>query len=435
MFNLFTEHRVNATNEQAINNAYKYWRLRVMYSMYIGYAIFYFTRKGFIFILPQLMNDLHFTKSEIGLFGTIFYFTYGVSKFIFGMVSDKSNPRYFMAFGLIMTGITNILFGFSSSLVVLLCLWFVNAVFQGWGWPPCAKYLTHWFSQKERGLWWGLWNTSHLAGSIVVPLLAGLIASYWGWRSAMVICGICAILVGIFLLNRLCGTPEEMGLPPIEIYKNDNPDNSAVESKRLPTNVILKKYILTNKYLWLLALSYMLVYFIQTTFVDWGALYLTQKGYSLISADSCLSFFEAGGFGGSLAAGIWSDKIFKGRRGPINILFCLSIFIFVLLFWLMPSPSYSLHALTAFLVGFFVFGPQMLLGVAAAELSYREAAGTATGFLALFAYTGAAFSGYPIGLMVQLHGWAGFFIAMCVCSIASTLLLLPLWPVTSAAKN
>ena len=144
-----------------IDKTYRYWRIRTMYSMYIGYACFYFTRKSFTFVIPQMIQDLHFTKAQIGILGSVFYITYGVSKFISGMLSDKSNPRYFMAIGLILTGIANILFGFSSSIACLTLFWLANGFFQGWGWPPCARLLTHWYSQSERGVWWGIWNTSH----------------------------------------------------------------------------------------------------------------------------------------------------------------------------------------------------------------------------------------------------------------------------------
>ena len=80
-----------------------------------------------------------------------------------------------------------------------------------------------------------------------------------------------------------------------------------------------------------------------------------------------------------------------------------------------------------FWVGFFVFGPQMLIGIAAAELSHREAAGTATGFVGLFGYIGAALTGYPLGLTIQKFGWNGFFLIVGLCAVLAILILAPLW--------
>jgi OPA family sugar phosphate sensor protein UhpC-like MFS transporter len=49
----------------------------------------------------------------------------------------------------------------------------------------------------------------------------------------------------------------------------------------------------------------------------------------------------------------------------------------------MPFASYVMQAACFFTTGFFVFGPQMLIGMAAAECSHKEAAGAATGLLAV----------------------------------------------------
>ncbi len=121
------------TDQRQIDASYKYWRIQLMCTMYIGYAAFYFTRKSFNFIMPAMLSDLGLTMSDVGILGTLFYITYGCSKFISGMISDRSNPRYFMGLGLIMTGVLNIFFGLSSSLLMLGTLWILNAFFQGWG--------------------------------------------------------------------------------------------------------------------------------------------------------------------------------------------------------------------------------------------------------------------------------------------------------------
>lgn len=415
------------TDAQEVDKNYKYWRIRILYSMYIGYATFYLTRKSFTFAVPAMIHTLHFTKADIGILGSVFYITYGVSKFLSGIVADKSNPRYFMAVGLIITGIANILFGFSSSIMMLMVFWLINGFFQGWGWPPCARLLTHWYSQRERGVWWGIWNTSHNVGGAIIPIIAAVAATYWGWRSAMFIPGVIAIVMGFVLLNRLRDVPESQGLPPIEEYKDDYPDGKKAASEELSSKELLVKYVLRNKYIWLLAASYVLVYIVRTGINDWGALYLNERGSSLLSSDGTLAFFEIGGFCGSLVAGWMSDKIFAGRRGPVNVLFASGIVVALAAFWACPRGSFILPAACLFAIGFLVFGPQMLIGMAAAELSHREAAGTATGFVGLFGYIGAALSGYPIGVITQDFGWTGFFITIGICSLLTIVLLSFLW--------
>ena len=147
-------------SKNEIDKTYRYWRLHLMIVSYIGYAVFYFTRKSFNFVMPEMLADLGITKADIGMVGTAFYLTYGASKFLSGIIGDRSNPRWFMGLGLIMTGVVNILFGLTSSIPVFIALWMINAFFQGWGWPPCSKILNTWYSRNERGFWWSIWNTS-----------------------------------------------------------------------------------------------------------------------------------------------------------------------------------------------------------------------------------------------------------------------------------
>lgn len=123
-----------------IDKTYRYWRLHLMIVSYIGYAVFYFTRKSFNFVMPEMLSDLGITKSDIGIVGTAFYLTYGASKFISGVIGDRSNPRWFMGIGLIMTGCVNILFGLTSSIPLFIFLWMVNAFFRDGGGRRVQKF-------------------------------------------------------------------------------------------------------------------------------------------------------------------------------------------------------------------------------------------------------------------------------------------------------
>lgn len=385
--------------------------------------------------MPALMQDLGFDKADLGILGSILYITYGISKFLSGILADRSNPRFFMAIGLIMTGMLNICFGMSSSIAFFGIFWGLNGWFQGWGWPPCARLLTHWYSQKERGTWWGFWNSSHSVGGALIPIIAAFCAQYWGWRFAMYVPGVMCILVGFFVINRLRDTPQSLGLPAIEKFKNDFPSAKIEEEKELPLKVILFEYVLRNKYIWVLAIAYFFVYIIRTAINDWSVLYLVEtKNYSLVMAGSCVFSFEIGGAVGSLAAGWASDKIFGGRRSPINVLFSIGVIFALAALWFSPVSAPILDFGIMFVIGFLIFGPQMLIGMAAAELSHKKAAGTATGFTGWMAYFGAAVASYPLGKVAQVWGWYGFFAILGACGVIAALILIPLWSIKTNPK-
>ena len=424
---------------ELVKRNYKYWRIRTFYAMYFGYAFYYFTRKSFVFAMPALQYELGLSKFELGLLCSVLSVIYGVSKFVSGLLGDKSNPRYFMSVGLVLTGIFNILFGASSVFWAFAVFWGLNGWFQGWGWPGCAKLLTHWYSQSERGRWWSIWSTSHNLGGALIPIIAAACADYFGWRYALYIPGVFCIIAGLFLMNRLRDTPQSLGLPSIEKFRNDYSSKSqkdVPEKEQLTTREILWEYVLRNKFIWVLACFSFFIYVIRTAINDWSMLYLIEvKGYSNLEAGFCVSWFEIGGFLGCLAGGWISDLVFKGKRNPINVLFTTAI-VGVLFAFRSATTSWPvLDAAFLFLFGFFIFGPQNIIGLTAAELSHKKAAATATGFAGCFSYLGAAVAGGPFGAMIKEWGWDSFLLVLGACSVIGTLLIAPLWSVRSAPSQ
>lgn len=425
------------SDKSAVAKAYKYWRIRIFYSIYVGYVFFYFTRKSFTFVIPEMMQDLGLSYKELGILSSVLYITYGISKFASGVLSDRSNPRYFMAVGLIITGFLNIFFGMSSSLIWLAVLCGLNGVFQGWGWPPITKQLTHWFSKKERGTWWSVCSTSHNVGGGLIPVIVAYAIMYnftdiSGWRYAMIVPGITCIGVGLFLLNRLRDVPQSLGLPPIELYRGEKEETRqyAKESAEieLTAKQILFDKVLNNKFVWIMAISYFFVYVVRTAVNDLTLPYLVELGYDRVLASASVMWFEIGGFIGGLVAGWCSDMFFQGRRVPFMLLCAIGMAVTLFCFADLPPANtcsikycYSLMAS----IGFFVFGPQMLIGLAAAEYVDKKAAGAANGFVGCWAYVGAAVTGAPLGLIID-YSWDSYYWILIACSVITFLILLPL---------
>lgn len=415
-----------------VAKSYRSWRFRILYSMFIGYSLYYFTRKSFSLAMPGIIADLGYTKAELGILGSILAISYGFSKFFSGILSDRSSPRYFMAFGLIITGIINIFFGVSSSLIVFAVLWGFNGWFQGFGWPACSRMLVQWYSKSERGSWWSTWNVCHNVGASSIAVVAGFCMQYLGWRSGMYIPGLICIMGGLYMINRLRDCPQAVGLPPIDVYRNDISPASASDA-RAPSQSTwetLVSDVFTNKYLWLLAFAYFFVYFVRTAINDWTPIYLIEtRGYSYVRANSMATMFEIGGFFGNLCAGWASDRIFGAKRGPVNVLFSLGVVLGIMLFSLVPVGNSLQESVCLALIGFMIFGPQMLIGVAAVELASKNATASASGFVCCISYLGAACAGYPLGKIIQELGWNGHFTAILGASVLALLFLLPLWAV------
>lgn len=410
------------------NKKYHYWRIRIMYSMIIGYAVFYFVRKNLSVAMPAMFQETGLSKTDMGWVLTGFSIAYGFSKFISGIMADRANPRYFMAIGLFLSAIVNVFFGMSTSLIFLGLFWILNGWFQGMGWPPCARLLTHWFSPTELGTKWGIWNSSHQLGGAGILILAGYLTQHFGWRSSFYVPSIIAVLCAFFLINRLRDTPQSLGLPAVEEYKGDIEKSNETDESKESFWQIFFKYILTNKLLWIVCFANAFVYIVRIGVLDWAPTFLVEaKNSTIAGAGLKTAGFEISGIVGALFAGWLSDKIFKGRRGPVNVIFMLITTIFMIVFWLIPGGHPYLDAALLFAVGFVIYGPQMLVGVAAADFASKKAAATATGLTGTFGYIGSAACGVGTGMIVDKWGWNGGFIFFISAAVIATALFTLTW--------
>ena len=410
--------------------SYRHWRMRILYASFIGYAIYYFTRGTLAIAMPEL-KKLGYDEVQLGWMITLFQISYGTSKFANGILADRANPRYFMALGLMATGVMTIFFGLATSITAFAALWALHGWFQGCGSAPCHRLLTHWYSQNERGRWWSVWNTSHNAGAALLPPLGAILLVTWGWQSVMIVPGLIAIVTGFYLINRLRDTPQSLGLPSVEEYRNDYPANAdrSAKEEELPYREILWTYVLSNRGMWVLAVAYFMCYVVRWTISNWAFHFLVDgRGYEPWMAAKCVFWYEAGGFIGGIAAGWLSDLAFRGNRPIVNGLFFAGLIPAIYAFSLLP-PNESAAFLTQCLMGimgFFIFGPQMLLAVHATEITHKKASATAIGFLGIIAYLGSAMTGGPLGYLVREGGWQNVFVMMQACALVGAVSVLPL---------
>lgn len=397
-----------------IRKNFRYWRIRILYSLFTGYAVFYFVRKNLSAATPAMIEDLSLSKTEIGAIWSGLYLTYGIGKFINGILGDRANPQYFMAIGLMLSALMNVFFGMSSSFFMLGIFWALNGWFQSMGWPPCARSLTHWYSVEERGTYWGLWNASHQVGGAAIMALAGWLTAQHGWRSSFFIPAFIALVTAFFLINRLRDTPRSLGLPSIEEF-HKSPELSP--ERELTTREILFQHVLNKKQIWLLTLGNFFVYIVRYGAMDWAPTFLVEAKNSAVAVAALkVAGFELTGILGALTAGYLSDKLFRGQRAPLNVIYMLLLIFALFLFWQNPAGHPLIDASALALIGFLVYGPQMLVGVAAADVASPKAAATATGLTGVGGYLGGIVSGVGAGWIVDHYGWNGGFLFFILCA-------------------
>jgi phosphoglycerate transporter family protein len=408
--------------ETAIHPGYRHYRWRILLWTIVGYAMYYFVRKNLSIAMPVIEEQLHIKKANLGLFLTLHGLLYGVSKFFNGMIGDRVNARVFIAVGLLLSAAMNVMFGLSSAVVTLGVFWMLNGWFQGIGFPPCARLMTRWFHPKELATKMSIWNISHVVGAGGVSILGGYLVGYYNdWRLCFFVPAACAAVASVLLLIFLFDTPESVGLPPIEATRDDDVPHASVRET-------LVTHVLSNRYIWLLGFANFFVYTIRYALLDWGPTLLKEfKHVELRHGGWMIAGFEAAGLIGMLAAGWVTDRVFAGRGARTCLICMIFCGVSVLLFWRTPGEKRVLSTSLLMCAGFFIYGPQALVGIAAANLATKRAAATAVGFTGLFGYGSTVLSGWGLGLLVQTYSWNHAFAALVIAAGFGIVLFIAAW--------
>jgi sugar phosphate permease len=422
------------TDPAEVDRLYRYWRVRVMYSMTTGYALFYLLRKNLSMAAKPITDEFGFSNTQWGLVLSVSTIVYAFSKFLSGIVGDRANPRYLMAGGLLFSALVNACFGLGAGLTSFVVLWALNNLFQGAGSPPCFRLLTHWFSPKEIGRAWGIWNASHQVGGALIAVGAGYLVTHHGWRSAFWVPAILCVAGAGWLFNRLTDSPESMGLPAVEVYR-EGASPTALGAEHGDFWGIFRRHILGNKWVWIVSVANFFIYVVRIGVLDWAPKYLVEtKGFTLTDAGVSLSVFEITGIFGAYAAGWISDR-FGGRRGPVGVFFMLLLVVALALLFRVPPGQRLTMAWLFGALGFFVYGPQLLVAVAAADYATKVASSSAVGLTGLLGYIGATVCGLGTGLLVDNYGWNGAIWFYGISAVVACGLLALTWSQTAASGS
>ena len=417
---------VSPLSRDRVDPSYRRLRIQVFAGIFVGYTGYYLVRNNLALAIPDILREHpEFSKAQLGTALTGLSIAYGASKFLMGSVSDRSNPRWFLPLGLLLScaimAVSGSVKALYSSLFAVIALQTLNGWVQGMGWPPCGKTMVHWFSTKERGRIVSVWNCAHNVGGALVANFALLgVTIFHDWGAKFYFNAIVAAGIAVLAWFLLRDTPQSCGLPPIEEHRNDFPPGYSADHERTFTfREILLGHVLNNKYLWAIAVANAFAYFVRYGVVNWIPTYLeTAKGFSFKESSVAWSLYEYAAIPGTIACGWMSDKVFKGKRAPATMLFMALTLVAVLVYWgNLRGPLWIDYA-ALIAIGFLIYGPIMIIGLHALDLVPKKAAGTAAGFTGFFGYVfGSAISGTGVGWIADHFDWNGVFITMVACCV------------------
>ncbi|NXQ06327.1 G6PT1 protein, partial [Vidua macroura] len=403
------------------------YRAVIFAAMFVGYTLYYFNRKTFSFVMPAVMAEVPLGKDDLGLITSSQSAAYAISKFISGVLSDQMSARWLFSSGLLMVGLVNVVFSWSSTVMAFAGLWFLNGLAQGLGWPPCGKILRKWFEPSQFGTWWAILSTSmNLAGGLG-PIVAALVSMNYDWRKTLSFSGFTCMVVSFVCLVLIKNEPADVGLPNIEQGAKKGKKGSSSDNSTLTE-------LLLSPYLWVLSTGYLVVFGVKTCCTDWGQLFLIQeRGQSMLVGSSYMSALEIGGLVGSIAAGYLSDRAvakvgLSSYGNPRHALLlsmmagmCVSMFLFRITVT-GDSPKNMRFLLAFFLpLPFSSFPEEITVSLVKETFSYNNLS-TLTDFKKsnYVILIGGFLAGLPFSTIAKHYSWAtAFWVAEVTC-IAST---------------
>ena len=538
---------------------FNYWQTRTIVVTMIGYALFYFVRKNFSFAMPGLAAEYGISNTSFGIILAVVGLVYGLSRFVNGLIADRMNARYHMSLGLLLCALASFAFGFAPSilgidigvaphtLIILFgVLLVLNNIFQGSGFPPCARLLSHWIPPQELATKMSIWNTSHSIGAGLLAILCGFIMGHMGsdvsgdeqkvadmtynyvtcnlkddikksdihiakvdgidvekqgddvialveytykenwqqgetvsqrlvfghddytaaknlieadpkatpetlareldmpaaqakalasivalstnagaWQWCFFLPALIALLGALGIFAFLRDTPKSVGLPELENTKTsiENDDDPAAYKR------FVREKVYRNRLIWILAIANFFVYIVRFSVLDWGPKFLTEaRDMSYSYAGWTVAIFEIFGIIGMLVAGWATDRVCKGRAHRTCVFCMLGTAVFMTVFYLLPNDVHPLVLICVLaMAGFCIYGPQALIGIAAANQATKKAAATANGLTGIFGYLSVFVSGLGVGMLVDAFGWNYVFLGMIAIAVIGMLVFTLMW--------
>ena len=378
---LYSYFRISKPSEgkvpaERVDEEYKRLRTRTFWGVTAAYTLYYVCRMTLGVVKQPVIDGGVLTAGELGVIGSVFYFVYAAGKFSNGFIADYCNIRRFMAWGLGISAVINLVLGILgllqgplgigsvAMLAAFALLWGVNGWVQSMGSPPGTISLSRWFPLKSRGTMYSIFSSTPSFGKALTMIALGFVVAVAGWQWGFVAAAAAGVIGTIVAAVFISDTPESKGLPTVQELSGE--PLKTLDKK--PTKE-LQKWVFRHPGIWVIAISSAFIYITQHAVSDWGVLFLQkQKDFSLESATQIIGISEAFGVVGNLLAGWISDRLFGGNRArPVVIagaltVVTLSLFLFTGGTYWMNIAYIALFSM-AFSVVFCIVAGLMALGI------------------------------------------------------------------------
>ena len=411
---LYTFYRISKPSaekvpEDRIRPVYKALRNKTFWGATIGYSLYYVCRLSLSVVKQPVIDSGLLTAGQLGIIGSALLFVYAVGKFMNGFIADYCNIRRFMATGLAVSAVINLLMGvlgffhgdagFASVafFISFAILWGINGWTQSMGSPPGIINLSRWFPLNKRGTYYGIFSASPYIGEFLSFIVIGAIVGTFGWQSGFIFSAVAGIAGTLVILFCVSDTPESKGLPSVQALSSEE----MRAEDRMRTSEV-QKIVLRHPGIWIIAAASAFIYITKYAVAGWGVLFLQkEKAFSLESASQIIAFSAIFGILGTVLAGWLSDTVFKSDRIKPAILSGAISFASLALF-LFSGGGYVMNVIYISMFSLSIGVLYCIVaGLMAVDIVPRKATGAALGIVGISSYLAAGIQDIASGYLIE----------------------------------
>ncbi len=393
--------------------------------LWLTYGSFYFCRNNLGVALPGLQAELGYSKAQLGTVLMALKLAYGAGQFLNGQLAEYGSPRLLLAIGLLASAALNVVFGWGTALYFLVFVWACNGYVQALGWPPTMRATASWFPALQRGRAIGIIGTGYQLCGALTFVVAGWAAEKFGWRGALYVP---AALVALSAVHMLVFLKDAPAVAAGDVDAEHVPSRAGVAAAKNTLRENLAT-TLSNPGLWLVAIALCLLDACRYGFTDWGVTHLKEVANDSVgTAAFKYAVLPFGGIAGALLSGWATDRFFGGRRAPVICLLLLALGGLGLAYDTVLHWGMGASVAILFMIGFCIFGPQVLLvGTLPIDLARKGTSAAAAGFVNFMGYMGAAAGDKVTGHIAEDYGWQFAVRFWAGCAFGGALVIAALW--------
>ncbi len=361
-------------------------------------------------IAPLIREELGLSMAQAGSFLSAYYIGPSLMSLPAGWMADRWGVLATMVLGQVIIAAGLYAVAGSGTFPVLTTIMVCAGAGYGMLNPTTAKAVIAWFPRRQRATVVGLKQVGLPLGGAVGASIMPPLALWLGWRAAVALPA--SLIAALGVLTWL-------------LYR-DPP--AAADAGAAVVGPASLRGVLANRDLWLVASATLVFAGMQTVWMSFLVLYLTEVvRVSLVHAGRYLVMAQLTGMAGRVIFGMLSDRLFGGRRRIVLVIAGVgSTACSFVMAGTGPGTGSWVLAPLALCFGFFGIGWNGVQHTLMAELVGPRGAGTAIGLGLAISSFGVTICPPIFGLAAEwLGGFAGPWAGLGVIMAATLCLLIP----------